>query len=301
MSTLPSDDSKPHPLRPFPIPVAVIGPGSQAAPDEGLNVLPLPQEMSTYRPPRLPDVIPAAARDAAVALLGDFAAGLERWLAGQGEAPVVSLAGLDPVVLALINDTLGQGEVSIRAQGRAGLARVEIQETIFAGLWRVQTRAEDEQVVEDRLEAAKIPALVIARARAATRPGPLVAEIGAGLMNAPAVLAEINAAVAARKLDAPAHVINLTLLPMSAEDMGWLGEVLGIGPVSILSRGYGNCRLTSTGLIDTWWVQYFNSTDVLILNTLEVTTLPDAALAATEDLVDSLARLRTWIQTLLAT
>ncbi|GHU25452.1 hydrogenase expression/formation protein [Betaproteobacteria bacterium] len=296
-------DRTPSPLRPFPIPVAVIGPGSQAGPDERLNVLPLPQEMSTYRPPRLPEVIPPGARDAAVALLDDFAAGLERWLAGQGEAPVVRLGGLDPVVLALINDTLGQGEVSIRAQGGAGLANIDIQETIFAGLWRVQTRADDGGMEDDRLEAAKIPAIVIARARAATRCGPLRAETPAGLMNAPAVLAEINAAAQARSsapdADTPAHVINLTLLPMSAEDMGWLGEVLGIGPVSILSRGYGNCRLTSTGLVDTWWVQYFNSSDALILNTLEITALPDAALAATEDLVDSLARLRTWTRTLL--
>jgi len=44
----------------------------------------------------------------------------------------------------------------------------------------------------------------------------------------------------------PAHVINLTLLPMSMQDIAFLDHHLGTGRVLILSRGYGNCRITNT-------------------------------------------------------
>ena len=39
-------------------------------------------------------------------------------------------------------------------------------------------------------------------------------------------------------------------------------------------------------------MQFYNSDDKLILNTLEVTDVPAAALAAQEDIDDSAARLR---------
>mgnify|MGYP000724044400 FL=1 len=66
----------------------------------------------------------------------------------------------------------------------------------------------------------------------------------------------------------------------------------------MLSRGYGNCRITSTRLRNTWWVQYFNSMDHLILNTIEVTSVPEVALAAPEDFADSVERLAEWVAAL---
>jgi hydrogenase-1 operon protein HyaF len=38
-------------------------------------------------------------------------------------------------------------------------------------------------------------------------------------------------------------------------------------------------------------VRYYNSQDVLILDTIEVTTIPEVACAAPEDIADSAARL----------
>ena len=61
--------------------------------------------------------------------------------------------------------------------------------------------------------------------------------------------------------------------------------------MTILSRGYGNCRIASTKVNGLWRVQYFNSTDQLILDTLEITDIPAVACAATEDLQDSAERL----------
>jgi hydrogenase-1 operon protein HyaF len=61
--------------------------------------------------------------------------------------------------------------------------------------------------------------------------------------------------------------------------------------VVMLSRGYGNCRITSTLTRNVWWVQYFNSQDTLILNTIEISHVPDVACAAQEDIDDSAQRL----------
>ena len=142
-----------------------------------------------------------------------------------------------------------------------------------------------------------MPAAVVAACRArAARSLPVSPPPGA--MNAPAVLRELLDAAARRGEGDPAHIVNLTLLPMTPDDLAYLSASLGVGPVVILSRGYGNCRISSTALRDTWWVQYFNSSDSLILNTLEVTDLPDVAPAAAEDYADSIVRLAEWIEAL---
>jgi len=39
-----------------------------------------------------------------------------------------------------------------------------------------------------------------------------------------------------------------------------------------------------------WWVKYFNSEDKMILNTVEVSAIPEVACAAQEDIVDSAER-----------
>jgi hydrogenase-1 operon protein HyaF len=86
-------------------------------------------------------------------------------------------------------------------------------------------------------------------------------------------------------------VVNFTLLPHTEDDLSWLDAALGEGAVTILSRGYGNCRVTATALAGVWRVQFFNSMDTLILDTLEVTDMPEVVLAAPEDLSDSARRL----------
>jgi hypothetical protein len=52
---------------------------------------------------------------------------------------------------------------------------------------------------------------------------------------------------------------------------------------------------TSTRLRNVWWVQYFNSMDTLILNSIEIVGMPEVALAADEDFSDSLERLREYL------
>jgi len=70
-----------------------------------------------------------------------------------------------------------------------------------------------------------------------------------------------------------------------------LERALPVGPVAIMSRGFGNCRITSTLTRDVWRVQYFNSMNTLILNTIEIVEMPEVVLASAQDLIDTRTRL----------
>jgi hydrogenase-1 operon protein HyaF len=67
------------------------------------------------------------------------------------------------------------------------------------------------------------------------------------------------------------------------------GCAAGTAKVTLLSRGYGNCRITATGVARVWWVQFFNSQDALILSTIKVA---DVNL---EDSAERLAEVLEWI------
>ena len=88
------------------------------------------------------------------------------------------------------------------------------------------------------------------------------------------------------------HSINLTLLPLSNEELEFLDLWLGRGPVNILSRAYGKCQVISTKTPNVWWVRYYNAMGTPILTTIEVVDVPNVVAAATEDLRDSEERLR---------
>ncbi len=115
-------------------------------------------------------------------------------------------------------------------------------------------------------------------------------------MNVPALIHELQDAMDRSGPDTPAHVINLTLLPLSPEDTAHIDQVLDGGSVVILSRGFGNCRISSTAARNVWRVQYFNNMQTLILNTIEVTAMPEVAIAAREDLVETRERLADLVQ-----
>lgn len=270
-------------MNPFPIPVVALGPGSQPE-DESLHYLPMPREMRTFRDPILPEPELLRSLPGARAVLGRARDAARDWTPGAGTNQI-DLAGLAGPELRLLDQVLGEGEVSARIEGPRDL---RIQETVFAGVWRVRRLDPSGVCVEDGLEVGALPDAVI-RAGGSGRglPTPLY-QIPAGANSAPALLAEIAEHLGA---GSPQHVINLTLLPFSPEDGDALEEALGRGGVSVLSRGYGNCRVSATGVARLWWVQYFNSQDLMILNTLEITEAPEVIHAAHEDLEDSALRL----------
>lgn len=278
----------PAALRPFPIPVVAMGPGSQG--EETPDYLAMPQGMHTFDQPRLPDNATQESLQQAAHLLGLFLDGATQ--AGLEGGAKLDLLGLSPEVREVITQSMGFGEVSAFTTAPA---HWRVQETAFAGIWRVLRLSDDGQCAEDRLETGSIPTVLgdamLASASSELEPP----DYPAGCMNAQALVEEIRQQAAAYQADQPAHVINLTLLPVSEADLDTLYSWLGHREVSLLSRGYGNCRITSTRLRNVWWVQYFNSMDALILNSIEVVAMPDVALAAEEDFADSVERLREYL------
>lgn len=276
----------------FPIPVVAstqtLGPGSHQEEDT-LDYLPMPHDMRTYQTPILPEPEEVRDRTAARAWLGQLLEATQKWRPGKVSfsLDMSCLAEADRV---LIDQVLGEGEVSaqVTGEGSTNAGTLSIQESVFAGVWRLRGRDAEGLSYADRVEVGDVPA-AIRNAVKTGRPIPMQAVPGPGVINAPALLAEI-AEQTARPVGST-HVINLSLLPFSPEDGAWLDEHLGRGRVTLLSRGYGNCRITATGIARVWWVQYFNSQDALILNTLEVSDVPEVARASAEDLEDSAERL----------
>lgn len=190
----------------------------------------------------------------------------------------------------LIGEALGQGEVGGVAL-LPGAVTAQIEESVFAGLWRVRFTDADGRLVGDYLEVGAIPEAVREAVRAAA-PDLLIGAPPEGAMNVMPVLAEIRERMAAWAPGEPAHVINFSLFPMTPEDMAFLQATLGEGPARLISRGYGNARAIATAARGVWSVQFTNTMDDVVLDTLEIGDVPAVVLAADEDFADSAARLR---------
>ena len=282
-------------MKDFPIPLVALGPGTQPE-DESLDYLPLPKDMSTYRPPVLPEPEELVGLDQARAALQQVLTLLER--GAEGGAPgLVPLGQIAPRDFRIINQVLGEGEASAIVQLGAGNLEVRVQESVFAGVWRLMTwrheEGRDAVLVDDAIEVGPVPSLFAATAAEdvwAASPvwnGPLPPNV----QNAPLLVDEIRDQVTRWQPGQVSHVVNLTLLPVTPEDIGFLDHQLGTGRVLMLSRGYGNCRISNTRLPNCWRVVYYNSMDKVILNTVEVVDMPEVAMAAPEDLRDSHERL----------
>lgn len=280
-------------MKPFPIPLVALGPGSQED-DEVLDYLAMPADMEVYHPPSLPESETLTQAPGALAVLHTLVARL-----AEGAPAEIVLSGMSEADLAVLNTLLAEGEVSARVP-LAGGREVRVQESVFSGVWRLIT-TEGERVVDDRIEIGPVPQRFYEAAQMgwAAPAGDWDGPLPPGVVNAPALIAEIRSQAAAwRPGDAP-HVVNLSLLPMSPEDIAFLDHHLGTGPLAVLSRGYGNCRVLATCLAPVWRVVYYNSADRVILNSVEICAMPEAAQAAPEDIKDSHERLAD-ILTLLA-
>jgi hydrogenase-1 operon protein HyaF len=266
----------------------LTGTGNQTPDEDGDFVfMEMPKGMHTYSMPEMPEPEDSAA----------FRPALEKFeavLSALRSPPItgasieIDLQGLDAANRSFVDQTMGEGEVSIIAG-----TSIQVQESVLAGVWRVHQVDGRGVPTGDTIEVGEFPQAVlrIAQEAAESNLRPLDAAAVADLMNAPALAAELTDKLAAFQPDAIPHVINLSLLPVSDGDLAYLERRLGQGTVTILSRGYGNCRISSTAVRNAWWVRYFNSGGSLILNTIEVTRLPGVACAAVQDLEDSAERL----------
>lgn len=275
------------------IPVVPWSPGSQPVAEDGaLDYMSMPGAMAVYTAPVLPEAEQVAHLAGARSALGRVRDALRSYR--EGSAVAIDVSHLAADELMLVNQVLGEGEVSIKL---GGPCPARIQESVLAGVWRVRRFNADGLCEQDTVEVCDIPAIVAASAEAgATDALQWKDAAPAGTINSPSVLVEVQERVRLFREAGAKHVINLTLLPLSPEDMVFLEQALGHGYADILSRGYGSCRISATALKNAWWVRYYNSQDVMILNTIEIGGVPEVARAAPQDMEDSALRLSEILQ-----
>jgi hydrogenase-1 operon protein HyaF len=290
-----------HDNKPFPIPVvAELGIGTHQE-DESLDYLSMPKDMATYRAPVLPEPEEIAGHEPVKTVLKAVLAALQQ-ITTEGAAPEqtqrISLNGLAAADLTLVNQMLGEGEVSAQVRLEDEEPTVRIQESVFAGVWRV-IETLDDGALRDCIEVGAVPAVLRDTSLEDGSAGvtvPLAPGLSPMGSNAPSVLFELEDQRRRWQPSHAPHVVNLSLLPLTVDDIGYMDLRLGTGRVLILSRGYGNCRITNCCVPHTWRVVYYNSQDTVILNAVEVTDMPDVACAAQEDLRDSMERLQEVIE-----
>ncbi len=272
------------------IPVTILGPGSQPESFDGktLSCIDMPSEMATYRKPNVPE--PEAVTDLGGARDAMF------WLRDTLRAfdestppKLANLSALDVENRDLVNQILGEGEIAVKYDGAV---QARSQEAVLAGVWRTLYVDDDDKVYCDILEVAGVPHTVRTLAGRSESAVELPDRgASAAMTNVLAILAELQAARERYVESGQPHSINLTLLPLSENELEFLDAHLGRGPVDVLSRAYGNCRVISTTTSCIWWVRYYNSMGTLILNSLEVIDVPNVVAAAAEDISDSAGRL----------
>jgi hydrogenase-1 operon protein HyaF len=262
--------------------------------DTPIAILPIGGEDTAA--PRKPDFLATASAEAMIARCPGAAAllpRLTRALDHQTEtAPglLFDLGELTAEEHTLITELMGTGEVHAVVALPDGVI-AQVQESVLAGLWRVRFADADGRKLADYAEVSSVPQ-VIRRAAAMTLADLEIEAPPEGAMNVMPVLAEIRDRVRTRRPGDAPHTISLTLLPMTPADIDFLQASLGTGPVRLVSRGYGTCRMQATAIHGVWSVQFFNTMDTMLLDTLEICDIPVVACAAAEDLRDSAARLR---------
>jgi hydrogenase-1 operon protein HyaF len=270
------------------IPVRVVGPGSQAAGGDEITYMDMPGDMATFVAPIIPEPEDVehmdGARQAMLWLrqaLASYEPGLELQLA--------NLNALSDDCRELVNQILGEGEVSVTGEGEL---RTRTQETVLAGVWRTLFLGAGDNAVLDLLEVADVPLVVRSVGEKGGAVDTSAEGVSPDVANALPILVELESQCEQYANGGDPHSINLTLLPLSDEELEFLDTRLGRGPVDILSRAYGKCQVISTETANVWWVRYYNSMGTPILTTIEVVDIPNVVAAAPEDLRDSEARLR---------
>ena len=276
-------------MKDFPIPLVAFGAGAQPA-DEGFEFMSMPKA-EPLATPLPPEDAPLEDLRAAADVVAQLAEAMRRCPPGAANAPRFSLKAMAPGALRALNESLGEGEVSARVESGHDGPGWRVQETAFPGVWRVLRADARGHRLDDLLEAGDMPFVVKEATRRMNGARLDAAMLPEGVINARSIVAELRHHAHAYRPGEPAHVVNLTLLPFGPADHAGLEGLLGEGPVSILSRGFGNCRINSTLARNVWRVRFYNTMNTLILDTLEVVDIPEAARAAPEDYKDSITRL----------
>ncbi|EET7734897.1 hydrogenase expression/formation C-terminal domain-containing protein [Escherichia coli] len=181
---------------------------------------------------------------------------------------------------SFLDSILGEGEISARS--KTYKEEEEIQETIYTGVWRVKKFDVQKKLISDKVLVDLIPeSLVLFRGESdiTLPPEP------EGIMNAGFVAREIKSRL--QHIPDEKHIINLTLLPFNNIDHEYINDFLGEGSCAIFSRGYGKCRIVSSKYSGVWRINYFNDMNTKLQDLIEISSVPDIAMAGVDDLEHS--------------
>ena len=234
-------------------------------------------------------------------------AALERTLASPALPQRPELGDLTPGERRRLVTLLGEGEISGSVQaspGEDGVA-LYVRESFHPGIWMMGVKPEkDEGVVLSHIEVGRAPGILVQRPEPSpflesgglASDDPIADQLRPELMNALPLMMEAAQHLAEYSPDKKNHRIFLNKLPLSEGDAKWIDRVCAGGRIALASKGYGDCRVVSTGFSGLWRVLYSNPEGIPLLDALCVADIPDEIAAAPEDLSQSLADYREFLE-----
>lgn len=120
------------------------------------------------------------------------------------------------------------------------------------------------------------------------------------LMNAPFLLNEIALALDALVKTGESRTLFLSQFPMTPEDAEFLQQTLGPGQTLIQSGGASPTVWRETGVSGVWWGEVFGPDRKVVLRTIEITRMPELAMAPAEDIAAALDEFRVRLPEILA-
>lgn len=202
---------------------------------------------------------------------------------------------------------LGEGEISgMIKPGPGGPDEVLfLRESVHPGIWLVGSRRDGGYgVLLSYIEVGRAPGILLEP----PAPSPLLALGGLApddpasirlrpqLMNALPLMEEAAHHLASFSPVGKNHRIFLNKLPLSEGDGEWIDRVCSQGRISLVSKGYGDCQVLSTGFSGLWRVLYKNPEGVPLLDALSVADIPDEIAATPEDIRQSLGDYRDFLE-----
>ncbi|MDA8029397.1 MAG: hydrogenase expression/formation protein [Nitrospiraceae bacterium] len=202
---------------------------------------------------------------------------------------------------------LGEGEISGMIKpgpGETGEVRY-LRESVYPGIWLLGSRPEGgEGVVLSSIEVGRAPGILLSPpepssflASGGLAPDdPAAVRLRPQLMNALPLMEEAAHHLATFGPIGKNHRIFLNKLPLSEGDAEWIDRVCSQGRISLVSKGYGDCQVLSTGFSGLWRVLYKNPEGIPLLDALSVADIPDEIAATPEDIRQALEDYRDFLE-----
>ena len=242
-----------------------------------------------------PDLDRSAERRAATVSLKILAeiekAFLQAFETRKGPDWIFDLGKLDADSAAFLMHSLGKGEVRIRLHG----GEVQANETAVPGLWLLEIGP------LKSLVAALLPRSVEAAIAGGAERVEIPEKLPSGLFAAPAILSELNDALAQTDVsktdpDNVPRQIDMVRQPLTPADRTFILTSIGEGPVSIELSGFAESRIFSTKVRGLWRSVIINNNHKVLLDSLSVTHVPPEVPASLDDMGRSAKLVRDTIE-----